>query len=87
MNNEFEKSDLETIDYYFVACSECGKATRDQGNWPEAISNAVEQGYQIDDGVVYCKDCAELALQRQREDEQASEEARHDAWSRQQTEV
>lgn len=59
MNTEIEKSDLETVDYWFVTCAGCGLCTEERRDWPDAINDAVKNGFELIDGAIYCEPCAE----------------------------
>lgn len=62
------KSDLETVDYYFVSCIDCGIATENRADWPDAIADATADGFEVIDGATYCSECAEHAKHEDCED-------------------
>ncbi|MDL5055873.1 hypothetical protein [Geitlerinema calcuttense] len=60
-----DKSDLETIEAYFAVCFECESYTTPaKEEWHEAAADAMDAGWRVINGDVYCKDCKGLVLQR-----------------------
>ena len=76
LTTNIEKTDLDTVEYYFVACMNCGKTTPDVADWADAIHDAKEHGFQVDDGVIYCRTCAEIEARRQAEETESIDEYR-----------
>lgn len=60
-----DKSDLETIEAYFAVCFECESYTTPaKEEWHEAAADAMDAGWRVINGDVYCGDCKGLVLQR-----------------------